>query len=170
MTSKIDDFKAAFESGFARANRYKIIFPNGPEKLSIICDSATWPGRQILTSDRVTNINQTKVAYSFDQEDLTVSFILGNDWLAWEYLDNWQNDVIRGLENVIGFEVNYKSDYTRGDVVLQHLDTNNLVRKEVTFKNVFPTTLNSIELGNANTGDVIRVTATFSYDNWETTR
>src|SRR6056297_3336111 len=101
MTSKIDDFKAAFESGFARANRYKIIFPNGPEKLSIICDSATWPGRQMLTSDRVTNMNQTKVAYSFDQEDLTVSFILGNDWLAWEYLDNWQNDVIRGLENVI---------------------------------------------------------------------
>jgi hypothetical protein len=181
MTVRIDDFKAAFNKsgGFARANRYEVDLPNSAtlglpdereaEKLTVICDSVTWPGRQIFTEEVFTTMNSQKVAYSFGQEDVDISFILGNDWYAWDYLYEWQERVVGNIGGVRGFFINYMEDYARNNVIIRHLDTENKVRKAVKLKNAYPTTVNSIELGNSNENEVIRVSATFAYDNWEIT-
>lgn len=168
MTSRIDDFKAVFNiSGFARSNRYRVFFPDDNGDLSILCDSVGWPGRQIFTSERYTDMKARKVAYAFGQEDVDISFVLGNDWYAWDYLYEWQQRVIGNIGGDRNFFVNYKSDYARNDIRIQHLDTENRVQKEVVLKQVYPTTLNEFELGNGNENEVVRITASFSYDNWE---
>lgn len=170
MTARIDDFKAVFDTkGFARANRYEVEFPDANETLTVICDSVSWPGRQIFTEEVFTNMKARKVAYTFGQEDLEVSFILGNDWYAWDYLNEWQGRVIGNIGGDRRFVINYKEDYARNNIIIRHLDTENKVRKSVKLKNVYPITLNSIELGNSNENEVIRVSAAFAYDNWEIT-
>jgi hypothetical protein len=170
MTVRIDDFKAVFDiAGFARANRYQVEFPDAGEDLTVICDSITLPGRQIFTEEVLTNMKARKVAYTFGQEDVSVSFVLGNDWYAWDYLYEWQQQVVGNIGADRGFFINYKEDYARNNVIIRHLDTQDKVRKAVKLKNVYPTSLNAIELGNSNENEVIRVSAELTYDNWEIT-
>jgi hypothetical protein len=179
MSVKIDDFKAVFESGFARSNRYEVIIPtaglvgsgglfNGLNAydLRLMCDSVTWPGRQLTTQERYTTMKAQKMPYAFAHEDLSISFILNNDWLPWNLINDWQSSIITNIGGFNNFSVNYQNEYAR-DITIRHLDTENNIRREVLIKKAYPTSLNSIELGNGNDNEVIRVSAEFSYHNWE---
>lgn len=172
MTFKIDDFKSVFESGFARPNRYKVIMPRNPAgngdpyRLNIMCDSVTMPGRQIFTQDLSKTLKTNKVAYSFDSRDVTISFILDNDWYPWEYINSWHSSIIPNVEGARNFAVGFKDDYTE-QIEIEHYNEANEINNAVILKEAFPVTLSSIDLGNANSGEVIRVEATFTYDNWE---
>jgi len=172
MSAKIDDFKAAFTEGFARTNRYRVTFPEvtpntDTSLLSVLCDSVAIPGRQIFTFERFTNMKAQKSAYTFGQEDIEISFVLGNDWRAWDYLFEWQSLTIGNIGGLRNYTVNYKTDYARNGVIIEHLDTQGSTRKTIQLFNVFPTTLNSIELSNATDNEVIRVTSSLAYDNWD---
>lgn len=172
MSARIDDFKSAFTEGLARTNRYRVTFPEvtpntDTSSLSVLCDSVTMPGRQIFTFERFTHMKAQKSAYTFGQEDIEISFVLGNDWRAWNYLYDWQSQTIGNIGALRGYTVNYKTDYARNSVFIEHLDTRESVRKRIELFNVFPTTLNSIELSNASENEVIRVTASLAYDNWD---
>lgn len=167
MTSNIDQFKAAFDTGIARANRYKVILSDGRgEILNILCDSVTWPGRQILTSERFVNMKAKMMPYGFGQEDLNISFVMANDWYPWEYLNDWQNQIVNNIGSLRNYSLNYSSEFVR-DFTIQHLDKNNGIKKQVRIKEAFPSSLNALELGNGNENDVMRISASFSYHNWE---
>ena len=175
MTARIDDFKAAFSSGFAQANRYKVFFPtagligrgrSNSYTLSIMCDKASLPGRQLSTEERFTNMKAQKMPYAFAHEDLSISFLIDNDWTAWDYLNTWQSRIIYNISGLNSYTVNYQNEYAR-DIEVHHLDTQNYPTKRILFKSAFPTTLNAVELGNSNGNEVIRVDAEFSYHNWE---
>ena len=168
MSNTTDKLLATFREGFAKANRYQVMFTGdvNPESLNVMCDSVTWPGRQISTNEVYTDMKASKRAYSFIPDDVTVSFILSNDWYAWNYLNDWHSMVIGNVEGDRDFAVNFKEDYQR-QILIRHLDEQDNVRRQVLLKGAFPTTLGSIELGNQNENTVMRVTATFSYENWE---
>jgi hypothetical protein len=165
--SSIDELKAAAVSGFARSNRYRVFFPDGDGELNVLCDSIVWPGRQIFTNERFVDMKATKVAYAFGQEDIEISFLMRNDWYTWDYLNDWMGRVIGNIGGLEGYTVNYKSDYARNNIRIQHLSTENDVTKEVVLKNVYPTSLNTIELSNESENEIVRVSSEFSYDNWE---
>lgn len=175
MSVKIDDFKSIFDSGFARSNRYEVLMPTAglisrgggnAYDLQLMCDSVNWPGRQLTTQERYTNMKAQKIPYAFAHEDLSISFILNNDWFPWNFLNDWQSQVIYNIGSFNNYAVNYQNEYAR-DITIRHLDTENIIRREVVIKKAYPTSLNSIELGNGNDNDVIRVNAEFSYHNWE---
>lgn len=164
--SSIDTLKSTISTGLARSNRYLVLFHSDNEPLSVLCDSVTWPGRQIFTNERVVNMKTQKVAYAFGQEDAAISFLLTNDWSTWNFIYDWHERIINGLGSTQAYSVNYKNTYTE-DIEIQHLDQNNDIKKSIRLKNAFPTTLSALELGNGNENEVIRVTTEFSYDNWE---
>ena len=172
MSVRIDDFKAAFTEGLARTNRYRVTLPDvtfgtNTDALSLLCDSVTMPGRQIFTFERFTHMKAQKSAYTFGQEDIEISFVLGNDWRAWDYLYDWQALTIGNIGGLRNYTVNYKTNYARNGVIIEHLDTQGRTRKAIQLFNAFPTTLNSVELSNATDNEVIRVTASLAYDNWD---
>ena len=156
-------------SGVAKGNRYRVsLLGANSNKLNILCDSISLPGRQILTQDYFTTMKGLKKPYAFENEEVTISFILGNDWYAWNYLKDWQSSIINKINNNDGaYTVNFKSQYTR-QVSITHLDDaeQNNERKTIKLLNAFPTSLNSIELSNASENAALRCTAVFSYDNW----
>jgi len=168
MSTTTNQLLATFREGFAKANRYQVIFPGdtNPQSLDIMCDAVTWPGRQISTNEVYTDMKASKRAYAFINDDVTVSFILSNDWYAWDYLNDWHKSVIGNINGNSDFTVNFKADYQR-QIVIRHIDEGDNIRKEVVLKGAFPTTLSSMELANQNENTVLRVTANFSYENWE---
>jgi len=167
--SSIDDLKSTFSSGFARANRYRVFFEGteyDPRDLDVMCDSVTLPGRQILTEERITSLKQKKVAYQFGQEDISISFLLTNEWTAWNFIYDWQKQIVVGIDNLHEFNVGYKDEYSR-DIVIEHLNSKNETIKRFRLINSYPTQLDAIELSNASENEVIRINATFAYDNWK---
>jgi hypothetical protein len=168
--STVDQLIATIKNsgGTAKANRYRVLFIDGDgDKLNIMCDSVTWPGRQIVTTEYSTSMKATKKPYGFLNEDVSISFILSNDWYTWNYLKEWQALTINDIDSDNGtYSVNLKSDYAR-QVVVEHLDEQDRVRKTLKLYAAYPTTLNAIELGNSNENTIIRCTALLSYDNWE---
>ena len=168
--SSVDNLRAIISqsNGVAKGNRYRVSLLGGESnKLNILCDSINFPGRQVTTQDYLTDMKTKKMPYAFENDEVTIVFLLGNDWYAWNYLKAWQNNIINKIDSVSGaYTVNFKSQYSR-QVVIDHLDDNNAVKKTITLLNVFPTSLNSIELSNASENTMLRCTATFSYDNWE---
>ena len=164
----VDRLKAQLERGVARANRYRLIMPQidgtDTESLDILCDSVSIPGRQVTTNEYYTSMRATQIAYAFGVAPITISFYLTNNWEAWNYLNNWQQYVVSNLNTVKGYRLRFKSDYEK-DIEIDHLDSEDNVTKKILIYNAFPTTLNEVELGNANS-ELIRVTATFAYDNW----
>jgi len=168
MAKSIDDLKAVFSSknGFAKPNRYRVILPNTSDSrdLNIMCDSVTLPGKQIFTTEENITLKTEYTAYGYGTEDVEISFILSNDWTPWNYLYEWYQKIVTVNAPQIQ-RVAYKSSYTY-QIDIEHLDSENRRMKEVTLLNAFPTSLNSIDLGNANENEVIRVSASFTYDNW----
>lgn len=167
MSRSIDELKATFANyGFAKPNRYRVILPDSTRSrdLDIMCDSVTLPGKQIFTTEENITLKTEYKAYGYGTEDVEISFLLSNNWESWDYLYEWQEKVITVNAPLLQ-RVSYKSDYTF-PIDIEHLDSENNLRKRITLLNAFPTSLNSIDLGNANENDIVRVTASFTYDNW----
>lgn len=173
MTS-VDKLKSeiAGRFGVARGNRYRVIFPAiefemGAEAIDVLCDSVSIPGRQIFTTERYTDMKARKVAYGFGAEDVDISFILTNDWSVWNYLYRWHELVINNVNILNSYTVNFKEDYAK-QIDIEHLNESAAapLNKRISLDNAYPTSLNAIELANASENEIIRVTASFSYDNW----
>ena len=170
--STVDQLLAQIKSsgGTAKGNRYSVKFSQGDaNKLNIMCDSVSWPGRQVATSDYSTYMRPYRRPYSFINEDITINFILTNDWYAWNYLNSWQGLIINKIDQATGsYTINLKSDYVR-DITIEHLNEKDKVMKSIKITGAFPITLNSLDLSNASENTVLRCTATFAYDNWAPT-
>lgn len=168
--SSIDTLKANISTGLARSNRYRVIFEStayDPRNLNIMCDSVSIPGRQIFTEDKIASLKQKKIAYQFGSEDISMSFLLTNEWTTWNFIYDWQKTIITGIENVSGpFNVGFREEYSR-DILIEHLNSRDETTKRFRLMNAYPTQLDSIELSNASENEVIRVNATFAYDNWK---
>jgi len=167
--SSIDELKATFSAGFARSNRYRTFFESteyDPRALDVMCDSVTLPGRQIFSEDVTTSLKQKQIAYQFGNEDVSISFLLTNDWTAWDFIYDWQKTIVIGIDNLTEFNVGFKEEYVR-DILIEHLNSQNEVMKRFRLMNAYPTQLDSIELSNGSENEVIRVNATFAYDNWK---
>lgn len=169
----VDSIKSYFsKEGFAFANRYAVYMPNVPgysvddsKDLNIMCNRVTVPGRQILTSDYYTSMRVSRRAYAFGVNEITMSFMLSNDWKAWDYIDQWQKQCIDNLDKLDGYKVGYKNDYCR-DIRIQHLDTQGIVKRQILIQNAFPTTLTPLEFSNTQS-EVVNCIVTLQFENWK---
>jgi len=167
--STVDQLLSQFNlsGGVAKANRYSITFDgNDGNKINVMCDSVSWPGRQIVTNDYMTTMKAVKRPYAFMNEDVNISFLLTNDWYTWNFLKTWQSSVINNIDQATGaYTINLKSKYVK-QVVINHLNEQDQVTKSVKLTDAYPTSLNGMELSNASENTVMRCTAAFSYENW----
>lgn len=167
--STVDQLLSQLKSsrGVAKANRYRITFNgNDGNKINVMCDSVTWPGRQIITNDYMTTMKSIKRPYAFMNDDVSASFLLTNDWYTWNFLKQWQSSVINNIDQVTGaYTVNLKNAYVK-QVLIEHLNDRDQVVKSVVLFDAYPTTLNGMELSNSSENTILRCTASFSYENW----
>ena len=134
---------------------------NDPRDISMLCESASIPGRQFST-DEVTMHKQTvKMPYGFIDEDISMTFLLTNDMYMKKMFDNWTQSIINDDTYTLG----YKKDYTT-DVIIQQLNADNKVVYGAKLENAFPITIAPIEYSNDADG-ISKLTVTFAYDKYK---
>jgi hypothetical protein len=134
---------------------------NDPRDISILCTAASLPGRQISTLDYQAEKQTVKIPYTVIDEEVTLKFIITNDYYIKTMMDSWVNSII-DLED---YTVGYKRE-TTADVVIQQLDEKNTPIYGVKLINAFPTTISSVELGNENENSIQELSVTMSYDKY----
>ena len=180
----------AKKGGLAKANRFNVIFTpptqsllnlnpevlvgsltsgtfsarnliSDPRDISLLCQSAQLPGRQITTIDYQAHKQPVPIPYTAINEDVTLKFLLTNDYYMKVLFDNWESAVI----DVANYQIGYKKDFST-DVIIQQVNHKNIPVYGVKLQNAFPTTVSSIELDNSSENTVQELTVTLSYDNF----
>jgi len=132
-----------------------------PRDISILCESVNLPGRQITTIDYQAEKQSIKIPYSAINEDVTMSFILTNDYYMKKLFDDWQSAVF----DMNRYRAGYKKDFTT-DIVIQQLNQENIPVYGVRLEGAFPVTVSSINLDNNSENTIQKLNVTLSYENY----
>ena len=185
----IDQLKATIskKGGLSQANRFNVMFTppqgsllnsdpatligglvsggglsnviNDPRDISLLAESVNLPSSQITTLDHIAEKQSVKIPYAVIQEEVTMTFLLTNDYYIKNMFDKWGQSIV-DLET---YRVAYKKDIVT-DVVIQQLNKQNIPIYGVKLENAFPTTIGGIALSNESADTPNKLTVTFSYD------
>lgn len=177
----------AKKGGLARPNRFNVIFTppsqsilnldvgsiigsvisgnfeadnliNDPRDISLLCQSVTLPGRNISTFDHQDFKQSNKFPYTFIDDDVTISFLLTNDYYMRKMFDNWMSNIFSADSYIVGYKKNYAVD-----LIIQQLDQKNTPVYGTRLEKAFPTAIDSTELSQDGQ-EVVRMSVTFAYD------
>lgn len=132
-----------------------------PRDISILCEAVSFPGRQISTLEYIADRQAIKVPYSIINEDVSMTFVLTNDYYIKKLFDTWST----GIFDVENYRAGYKKDFVT-DIVIQQLDHNNVPIYSVRLEGAFPTTVSAINLDNNSENTIQKMTVTMSYENY----
>jgi len=185
----IDQLKATIskKGGLSQANRFNVMFTppqgsllnsdpatligglvsggglsnviNDPRDISLLAESVNLPSSQITTLDHIAEKQTVKIPYAVIQEEVTMTFLLTNDYYIKNMFDKWGQSIV-DLET---YRVAYKKDIVT-DVVIQQLNKQNIPIYGVKLENAFPTTIGGVALSNESADTPNKLTVTFSYD------
>jgi len=183
--SEYDQFVSTFNKGSARTNRFKafILLPAGLSSgnreefqppsstssgqvirdLSLRVESVSFPGKNIRTvSDDNTYGPSYEVAQGVSYaEDISMTFLLrANHEERWVFND-WQDMIV----NPTTYNLNYYNEYVSSMYVYQ-LDEANRYTAGILIRDVFPKTVNAIELSNASQNEIARATINMAFRDW----
>jgi len=154
--------------GLARPNLFAVTF-NGPASINpdmflvnAICESASLPGRAISTNEHTTTKHATKTPYTFINDDITLTFLVTNDFYIKNLFEKWMKHVINDEDGKIYYKSQYASDMT---ITILSLD-GKMVHK-VQLEKAFPIAFTAMDLSNASESQVMRFTVTMTYDNFK---
>ena len=154
--------------GLARPNLFAVTF-NGPASVNpdmflvnAICESASLPGRAISTNEHTTTKHATKTPYTFINDDITLTFLVTNDFYIKNLFEKWMKHVINDEDGKIYYKSQYASDMT---ITILSLD-GKMVHK-VQLEKAFPIAFTAMDLSNASESQIMRFTVTMTYDNFK---
>lgn len=170
--SNIDKFKAAMtrRGGVSKANRFDIVCTLPPNitsddrgrDLSLVCESALIPGKQITSIEYSMYGHNIKVPTSFIQEDVTLVFNITNDYYAKRIFDVWQNSVIGNRS----FNLAYDSEY-KVDVLIRALDEDDKVTYTAKLYGAYPISVQAMTIDNNADSQVQKLTVVMCYNDWD---
>mgnify|MGYP001165139641 FL=1 len=195
MPLSVDDLKSAVRSGPARTNMFQVIMPTLPglvgntRELNLLCRDIQLPGRQVLSNERVIGMKQIKVAYGYAADDVSMTFLVTNDYGVKEYFEHWQELAANTLTKELNYPTTYCHDVTIHQ--LKHgtafdipgifdqsfsfgpfninLDADLISNEQkiysVKLVDAFCTTLNAIQLNNDPNG-LTELNVQLSYKDW----
>ena len=118
MPLSVDDLKSALRSGPARTNMFQVIMPTLPglvgntRELNLLCRDIQLPGRQVLSNERVIGMKQVKVAYGYAADDISMTFLVTNDYGVKDYFEHWQELAANTLTKELNYPTTYCHDVT----------------------------------------------------------
>ncbi len=141
-------------------------FIQDPRDIFLLCQSCTMPGKRIMTTEATHNHHNTKKPYSAATDEVTMTFLMTNDYYMKKYFDMWQEMIIDTSHE--HYKAFYKREYC-SDVSIQQLSASNDVVPGYTVKleNAYPIQVGALELGNSADG-LMELSITWEYDNFRT--
>lgn len=138
-------------------------FNSGPGAINIMCNSATFPQRTLLSWDLNQNSAAFRVPYSFEYDPITFSFYADSTLNSRRYFEAWQS----AAGNTSNNTMNYLSEFV-APVTITQLDSAGNDTYSVTLVDAWPTTVGSTELNMASTNAIHNVTVTMVYRSYTT--
>ena len=140
-------------------------FISDPRDMFLLCRSATMPGKRISTTEATHNHHLSKKPYSAATDEVTMSFMLTNDYYIKKYFDMWQEMIVDTSGD--HYKTFYKNEYCT-DIIIQQLSASNDVIPGYTIKleNAYPIQVGQVELTNESEG-LMELSITWEYDNFK---
>ena len=140
-------------------------FIQDPRDMFLLCRSATMPGKRISTTEATHNHHLSKKPYSAATDEVTMSFMLTNDYYIKKYFDMWQEMIVDTSGD--HYKTFYKNEYCT-DIIIQQLSASNDVIPGYTVKleNAYPIQVGQVELTNESEG-LMELSITWEYDNFK---
>ena len=170
----VADFSSKISKvGLASPNKFEMWFHSIPIQgsnemwqLNLMCDQATLAGRDVqAVLDLQYGIRRQVVYNAPTYSPLTLSFLCTDSMREKKILDLWNNRCVDITKN---FNVGYYSDYI-GELDVYVLDRSGKNRTyHMHYHEIYPKTVNAIELNHSTTNATVRVNATFEYAFWTT--
>lgn len=111
----VDAFKAlvAAKGGLARSSLFQVDLPAldgmASRDLNLLCREVNLPGRQVSTHEYTIGTKTEKIAYGSVTDDVSMSFLVLNDYKVKSYFEQWQ----KLAYDPETYEIGYKSEYGR---------------------------------------------------------
>ncbi len=160
----VNDFISNFSAG-ARANLYQIEIAGIEEKLKFHCKTAQVPGKTVGPIEVKYLSHIIKVAGDPVFDDWTVTIMHDEDHAIRTALDEWQSTIINNSD---AKGAGTLDDYFRTAKVTQ-LKRDGSVNSAGIYElyNLWPTTVEPMDLGFDNSDTILEFSATFAYSHWE---
>jgi len=166
----IDQLKGEISKrGLANPNRFLAFFNvpayvaddvkdlNQSRSLNILCESITFPGKQIETIDYSMYRNPLKIPSGFINDEVSVTFRLTEDFFVKKVFERWQ----AGIIDQRTYKARYLEEYV-SDIVFDHQDKQDNTKYSITLRDCYPVTVGAIEKSHETTDAALRMTVTFA--------
>ena len=90
---------------------------NDPRDITLLCKTISIPGRTISTTDKTVGKQAMKIPYDYIDTDVSMTFLLTNDYFIRTMFDNWLSCIIDDDT----YRVGYKKDYCT-DIIIQQVN------------------------------------------------
>jgi len=131
--------------------------------ISYMCESVNFPGMQIASIDDASSLRPVKKPNGYINNDLSVTFLLTNDYYMKRIFDAWKNLIINNEH-----QVGYKDVYVR-DLFLIKLDRKGVPTYQIRLENAWPVTIGDINNdAGATASSYQRMSVQFAYDDFTT--
>ena len=167
----INDFKAKLAGGGARANQFKVVMPfpgfaqvgGEVETLAFMCRATSLPG--FTVTETAVNFRGRPIYIAGDRtfETWQVTVYNDTDFLTRNAFERWHN----GINNMSDNEgLTNPADY-QVDAFVDHLDRNGNTVKSYTFRGLWPTIIDPIELSYDPIDTIEQYEVTFRFNFFE---
>ena len=166
----INEFKSLLvkRGGLSRTNRFDSIINIPPRiitggdrgrDLTLLCESASLPGKQITTLEWSLYGSNIKIPTGYIYDDVTMVFNITNDYYVKNIFDEWQNLVISDETYNLSYNTEFKTD-----ILIRQLDEVDKPIHVTKLFNAYPITVQTITLDNNSESTVQKLSVVFSYE------
>jgi hypothetical protein len=159
--AELNDFLAHSRSiGFAAGTHFNVEIVGGSKELSLLVDSCSMPGINIMTQEMRTFGEITEVPYGVTYPPITLSMLVDNNDSVREFFNLWVGEIYDKNSRTMG----YYSDYSK-TVRVSLMDKNGNDIRTVILYEAFPKSVSDMQLGN-DTKDILRLEVSLVYRYW----
>lgn len=157
--------------GLAKPNRFEILMntpalvrQQGPFQdtnlVNLFCESANLPPTSIgLRQQRILGpAYQRPSTIDYGGDGMTMTFLLDQTMNVKAYFDCWMASIV----NPLTYNVRYQLEYAV-DITVKQLNEQNRPTYEVILTDAFPRSMNMLEVNNASTNAVHKLSVNFAY-------
>ena len=161
-------------SGLASPNKFSVEFRNIPvgngtdRQLDFLCEQVDIAGRSVQSVLNVEYGIRREIAYNAPAYNpLSMTFICTGDLKEKRIPDDWNNMIV---DSTKGFDVAYYNDYAKKcELIVNSLYSDGVTKAfSITYKEIYPKSIQSLQLNHSTQNTTLRVTAEFQYAFFET--
>jgi len=172
-TFNLDNFKSTvFNTGLARTNRFEVIITppaalqtstETSRLISLLAESTNFPPINVsVTSQRIFGPSYQRPKFiEFGGDSIIINFLVDTDMRVKRFFEDWIETIIEPETYLIGYQDEYASTLT-----IHQLDEEENTVYTIDIFEVFPRSLNIMDLNNTNQNSFHRLAVSFAYRYW----